>query len=118
MVVSSEDCSIHIENLIVVCESCFSLVVRLLVISPGGLTVSLLLGHTFVLLLQPFHVCCFLLSILVLEHTAHSEDSFFLLGVFFILFYLSLGGSHVLSSLLVGPIALVLSVKLHSIIVH
>ena len=118
VVVSSADCSIHFENLIVVCESCFSLVCRLLVISPGGLTVSLLLGHTSVLHLNLFRVCCFPLCILVLEHAAHSEDSIFLLGVCFFLFCLSLGGSHILSMLLVGPIALILSVKSHSVKVH
>ena len=116
--VSSADWSIHFKNLIVVGESCFSLVCRLLVISPGCLTVSLLLGHTSVLHLNLFRVCCFPLSILVLEHAAHSEDSFFLLGVFFILFSLSLGSSQILSMLLVGPIALILSVKHHSLMVH
>ena len=118
VVVSSADCSIHFENLIVVCESCFSLVCSLLVISPGCLTVSLLLGHTFVLHLNLLSVCCFPLRNLVLEHAAHSEDSFFLLGVFFILFSLSRLSSHILSMLLVGPIALILSVKHHSLVVH
>ena len=118
VVVGSVDSSIKFEHLVVVCESCFSLIGRLLVVSPGGLTVSLLLGHTLVLRLHLFHVCGLSLCVLVLEHAAHSEDSLFLRCVFLILFSLSFGGGLVLSSLLVSPITLILSVKAHSVIVH
>ena len=118
VVVGSQDGSIHVEHLIVVCESRFSLVGRLLVSSPCGLTVSLLLGHTLVLHLDLFSVIGFPLVLLILKHATHSEDSIFLVSPSLLLFSLSLGGGHVLSSLLVGPIALILGVSLHSVEVH
>ena len=118
VVVGSSDGAIHVEDLIVVCESRFSLVGRLLVISPSGLTVSLLLGHTLVLHLDLLRVISFPLVLLVLKHAAHSEDSIFLVSPSLLLFSLSLGGGHVLSVLLVSPIFLILSVKSHSVVVH
>ena len=118
VVVGSRDSSIHVEHLIVVCESRFSLVGSFLVVSPCGFAVSLLLGHTLVLHLDLLSVVGFPLVLLVLKHAAHSEDSFFLVSPSLLLFSLSLGGSHVLSVLLVGPILLILSVKSHSVVVH
>ena len=118
VVVSSADCSIQFEHLVVVCEGCFSLVVRLLVASPGSLAVSLLLGHTLVLHLDLLGVVSLSLSHLIVKHAAHSEDSFFLSSVCLVLFCLLRSGSLVLSLLLIGPISLILSVKSHSIIVH
>ena len=118
VVVGSVDSSIQLEHLVVVCESSFSLVRSLLVISPGSFTVSLLLGHTLVLHLDLLHVSLLSLSVLILEHATHSEDSFFLSSECLFLFSISFGGSHVLSFLLISPISLILSVKAHSVVVH
>ena len=118
VVVSSADCSIQFEHLVVVCEGCFSLVGRLLVVSPGSLAVSLLLGHSLVLHLDLLRVGSLSLSVFVVKHATHSEDSLFLSSVCLVLFCFLRSGSLVLSFLLIGPISLILSIKSHSVIVH
>ena len=91
---------------------------RLLVVSPGGLAIALLLSHSLVLLLHLLGIGSFSSSVFVFEHASHAKNGFFLRGPVGFLLAIRLSGSHVLTMLLVSPIALVLRIQPHSIEVH
>jgi len=99
-------------------EGDLRLVVRLLVIFPSVLAITLLTSHPHVLLLHVLSKGSLPGVGLVLKHTTHAKHGLFLRGKVLLLFAVSVLLSHVLAVLLVSPVALVLSIKHHSIVVH
>lgn len=118
MEVSSADCAVLLEHFVVVREGDLSLVVGLLVTSPGFLSIALLAGHPFVLFLHLLGVGCPSRCLFVLEHAPHAEDGLFLCRPVRFLLALRFSGCHVLTVLLVGPIFLVLGIESHTVVVH
>ena len=99
-------------------EGDLELIGRLVGLTPSLLTVTLLLSHALVLLDDLPVVSGLPGSVLVFEHTTHAEDGFFLVSPVLLLLGISSSLSTVLTNLLVSPVALVLSVDSHPIMVH
>ena len=118
MVVGPTDHASLFEDLVVVRQGNLGLVARLLVVSPGLLAIALLLSHSLVLLLHLLGIGSFSSSVFVFEHASHAKNGFFLRGPIGFLLATGLSGSPVLTCLLVSPIALVLRIQPHSIVVH
>ena len=116
--VSSADGAVGLEDFVVVGEGDLSLVAALLVAPPGFLAIALLLSHPFVLLLHLLGVGCLPRGVLVLKHASHAEDGLLLGRPVGFLLALGLGSRHVFSVLLVGPVALVLRIQSHAVVVH
>ena len=116
--VSSADGAVGLEDFVVVREGDLSLVAAFLVAPPGLLTIALLLSHPFVLLLHLLGVGCLTRGVFVLEHASHAEDGLLLGSPVGLFLALSLGSGHVFSVLLVRPVALVLCIQSHAIVVH
>ena len=102
----------------VVCQCGLRLVLHLLVFSPGLLLPLLFEGQSFVLLLHLLHHLRLLLGGLVLQHSPHARDCLRLLGVHPIVVHLLRLRLILFSHLLRGPFPLVLSVTLHSFMIH
>ena len=118
MVIGSADGAIVFEDLVVIGQGDLGLVARLLVVSKVLLAITLLLSHSLVLLLNLLGVGSLPCSILVFKHASHAKNGLLLRGPVGFLLATGLSGSHVLTMLLVGPIALVLRIQPHSIVVH
>ena len=118
MVVGSEGLAVGLQHLVVVSEGDLELVHALLSLAISLLSISLLLGHALVLLDDGSVMGNLASLVLVLEHTAHTEDSFFLLGPVLLLLSVHSGLMAVLTDLLVSPISLILCIEPHSIVVH
>ena len=94
------------------------LVVRLLVVFPSILAVTLVTSHPLVLTLHFLGEGGLPGVLLVLEHTTHTKDGLFLVGVILLLLDIVVLLLDVLTVLLGSPFLLVLSVENHSIVVH
>ena len=110
--------AIHLQHLVMVSQGDLGLVGRLLVVLPGILAVTLLLGHHLVLHLDLLHVGVLAGLRIIFEHAAHTKDVLLLSGVggFLVLVGLSSGG--LLALLLIGPLKDVHLVLPHSVVVH
>ncbi len=98
-----------------VCE--FDLILALLFLFPCLFSVTLLLRDAFVLLLQGFELCGFLIARLILKHTPHSSDDSGLFSVSSLLVDLSLNTVVVLLSLLLDPRFLLRSLEGKTLVV-
>jgi len=114
----SVDLAISIHALVMVGEGSFKLVLRLLIVGPIRLSSLLLESEPLVLLHHGLHHGVLLLGGLILEHPTHAGDSFGLHGVLVLIFLLLRPCGIHLTFLLVGPVPLVLSVTLHSVVVN
>ena len=117
-VVGSTDGAVHLEHLVVVGQRDLGLVLRLLVVAPGGLAVPLRLRHALVLLLHGLLVGGLPRLVLVLEHATHAQNRFLLRRVRHLLLVLELLRGALLPLLLVRPVPLILRVQLHPLVVH
>ena len=99
-------------------ESSLSLVLALLVLSPSLLVTLLLKSEHLVVLLHLLHHLVLLLRRFVLKHSTEASDGFGLLSVHAVIVFFLLLVLIFLTNLLVSPISLVLSVTLHSFVVH
>ena len=106
------------EDLVMVRQGDLGLFARLLVVSPGGLAIALLLSHSLVLLLHLLGIGSFSGCVFVLEYASHAKNGFFLRGPVGFLLGIGRSGNHDLTMLLVGPLALVLRIQPNSIEVH
>ena len=118
MIVGPAGGTVGVEDLIMIGEGDFKLVVSLLVLSPGLLTRTLLTSHLLVLLHHLLGVGSLPCGALVLKHAAHAKNGLLLVSKSLILVALGLGGGHVFAVLLVSPVALITSVLSHSLAVH
>ena len=118
MEIGPADGAIVFEDLVVTGQGDLGLVARLLVVSKVRLAITLLLSHSLVLLLNLLGVGSLPCSILVLKHASHAKNSLLLRGPVGFLLAVGLSGRHVLTVLLVSPVALVLSIQSHSVVVH
>ena len=117
-VVSSSNCAIQFEYLVMIGQSGLSLVLWFLVGSPSCLSLTLLNGHLLVLLLNLLCICRFSHCIFIFKHAAHPQNGLLLSAIIFFFFIISSPLSSFFAHLLVGPVALVLSILLHSLIVY
>ena len=99
-------------------KSDFSLVLHLLITSPVFLALVLLPGHSFIFFDDLPVVGGSAGVLFVFEHATHPEDGLLLSSPVGLFLPLCLGSCHPFTSLLVGPVFLVLSVELHTLMVH
>ena len=99
-------------------KSGLSLVVGFLILAPGLLTITLLLGHALVLKHDLALVFGSFLHVVVVEHATHSVDSLLLLSKGLLLLALGIGSSLSLTALLGGPLLLEFGILHHSLVVH
>ena len=117
-VVGAERLAVLLKHLVMVGKGDLELVRALLVISPGGLTVALLLGHPLVLHLNLLLEGGLALGVVVLEHAAHAKNVRVLVSVGLLLLFVSLSCGSLLALLLLGPLEDLHLILLHSVVVH
>ena len=86
--------------------------------SPGLLTISLGLGHSFVLVLHGLHVHVFLHGGLVFEHASHAGNGVSLHCIRVVFRAISISLIAVFTVLLIAPIFLGVGVNLHALLVY
>ena len=116
--VSSADGAVVLEDFVVVGEGDLGLVAALLVAPPRLLTIALLLRHPLVLFLHLLGVGRLARGVLVIEHAPHAQNGLLLGRPVGFLLALGLRRGHVFAVLLVGPVALVLRIQSHAVVVH
>ena len=117
-VVGSLGGTVGLKNLVVVGQGSLEHVLVLLVASPSGFALTLLSGELLVLVTDLLLVGGLSGVTLILEHTTHAKNGFLLGGEVLSLFLVHVLLVEVLTVLLGSPVALVLSVKSHSFVVH
>ena len=99
-------------------KSDLSLIRAFLVVTVGLFSSSLLASHLFVIGLELLKLLILFCCHLILEHTSHAIDGFLLSSIVLLLFTVAVSLMFSLTHLLVSPVALVLCIEHHSVVVH
>lgn len=92
----------------------FKLILGFLIILPVGLSLSLLLSESLIIILHVFQLLIFPHGAIVLKHASHSGDGMSLVSEIFILIFIQFILKIMLSNLLFDPLFLHISILLHS----
>ena len=86
--------------------------------SPSLFAISLLLGHSFVLVLHGLHVHVFLHGGFVLKHASHAGNGVSLHSIRLVFRAVSISLIAVFTVLLIAPVLLGVGVLLHALLVY
>ena len=99
-------------------QGCLGHVLRLLIVAPVFLPLSFFSSHLLVFSDNLSMMTGVTMSLLIFKHSTHPINGLLLSSPISFILLLSLGSLHILTSLLVGPVLLVLAIQLHSLVVH